>query len=144
MRRVKRCYEQSVGKGGRVSANVRLISRLAKSSEIQLVQKTGIKRNHALVGVSVKSAKSRRATVVASKSVGSAVMRNRAKRRLRALLDAFAKKHTDMPVVDIVLTARAKTVTAEAGELAAAVEQTLLNALASIKKQAPTNSQTTA
>ena len=51
-----------------------------------------------------------------TKKVGNAVIRNRAKRRLRAAADEIAKNH-DLKPTDVVLMARDRTVTAEWDEL---------------------------
>ena len=52
----------------------------------------------------------------ATKKVGNAVIRNRAKRRLRAAADEIAKTH-DLKPADIVLIARPTTVTCEWDDL---------------------------
>lgn len=65
-------------------------------------------------------------TVVAGRKVGDAVRRNRAKRRLRAVLDA-----TDLPTgTDLVVIARAAAVTSAHPDLVAGVEAQVDRAVA--------------
>ncbi len=64
----------------------------------------------------------------AGKSVGGAVVRNRAKRRLRAALRAELKQVAIAPEWDIVFIARAPITTATWAQLTAACHQLLLKA----------------
>lgn len=123
------------------------LARLAKSKDVTAVSKHGLRRGNALVGVSVllTDLGSVRFTVSASKSTGNAVVRNRAKRRLRALGTACLLKEkasfnaaSSTPLsVDVMLVARARTATAPAPELKLAVTAAITNTVRAAYTTAP-------
>ena len=74
--------------------------------------------SHIVLYVRKNRAGHTRVGLTASKKIGNAVMRNRARRVMRAAL--YQVLDRDLGPVDIVLVARGKTVTAPFGELTAA------------------------
>lgn len=96
--------------------------RLRKSSDIQRVRRKGISYAHPLVVL--QAAKSDLETVrigiIASRSIGGAVDRNLAKRRLREAVRPIRKRIT--PGWDLVLIARKPILEAEFSNLSSAVQ----------------------
>lgn len=102
--------------------------RLTSSSDLKRVRRAGKSYAHPLaVLVAWRSGlPTTRCAVTAARSVGSAVARNRAKRRLREALRRWMP-HAG-PGWDVVLIARPEAVTADWPALLAAVERLLLRA----------------
>ena len=87
--------------------------RLTRSSDYKRVRHTGKSFAHPLLVLIVAPAQDRlglKIGITAGRSVGNAVERNRAKRRLRALLDGYLS--FIQPGWDIIIIARQPIVTA--------------------------------
>jgi len=102
--------------------------RLTSSSDLKRVRRAGKSYAHPLaVLVACRSdLPTTRCAVTAARAVGSAVARNRAKRRLREALRHWMPHAA--PGWDVVLIARPEAVTADWPALLAAVERLLLRA----------------
>ncbi|GIV65987.1 MAG: ribonuclease P protein component [Chloroflexota bacterium] len=95
--------------------------RLRRSSDFKRVRQTGKAYTHPFVVLNVlpNEEGQLRVGITASKAVGSAVDRNRAKRRLRAVLDRLLPNV--QPGWDVVLIARKPVLTADFEDLTQAV-----------------------
>jgi ribonuclease P protein component len=98
--------------------------RLTQSSEILRVRRLGKSNAHPLVVLSALKKEGQqhcRITVVAGKGVGGAVQRNRAKRRIRAVMQAlypFCRSE-----FDVVIVARKNVVDASFEQLTLALKE---------------------
>lgn len=99
--------------------------RLKKSSDFQRVRNTGKAYAHPLfVLIYVpNSSNQTHVGVAAGRSIGNAVQRNRAKRRLRACIQPWLKQL--MPGLDIILIARKPLLNAPFDHLAKALAKAL-------------------
>jgi ribonuclease P protein component len=105
------------------------IFRLTQSSEIMRVRRLGKSSAHPLLVLAALPNPQQatcRVAVIAGKSVGGAVQRNRAKRRIRAALQEFSAQV--LPGFDVVVIARKPVVEAEYPALQAAIRQTAAQA----------------
>lgn len=105
------------------------INRLTSSSEIQRVRRNGKSNAHPLLALAVLQNDlpgSSRMTVVAGKSIGGAVQRNRAKRRLRGALQQVVEFIT--PGYDMVFLARRPILEAPFLDIVEAVKSVLIRA----------------
>ncbi len=102
--------------------------RLTSSSEVKRVRRAGKSYAHPLaVLVACRSGgPTTRCAVTATRTIGSAVARNRAKRRLREALRQWIGHAA--PGWDLVLIARPPALTAEWADVLTAVERLLLRA----------------
>ncbi len=102
--------------------------RLTRSKDFKRVRRNGKSLPHPLVVLLVAASDSPgvRIGVVASRSVGNAVARNRAKRRLRAAMLPFLPQI--QPHHDLVLIARRATLSASFDALQGALQQLLQRA----------------
>jgi ribonuclease P protein component len=102
--------------------------RLKSSRDFRRVRRTGKSYAHplAVLIASPNEQTTSRFGVIASRAVGGAVARNRAKRRLRASLARYFPEIT--PGWDVVLIARAPLLNADWEELQRAVETLLRRA----------------
>jgi ribonuclease P protein component len=114
--------------------------RLTKDREFRAVYRSGASRRHeALVCLALsREGENTRAGVVASRKVGGAVERNRAKRRLRAALAAVWR---ELPARGwhVVLVATAATVALDYGRLVE-ILRCSLGELGVLGSQAPSTS----
>ncbi|MFN7035242.1 MAG: ribonuclease P protein component [Bellilinea sp.] len=97
--------------------------RLRRSSDFKRVRQTGKAYTHPFVVLSVlpNEEDQLRIGITASKAVGSAVERNRAKRRLRAVVDGLLPRLR--AGWDVVLIARKPSLTADLGDLSQSVRE---------------------
>ncbi len=97
--------------------------RLRRSSDFKRVRQTGKAYTHPFVVLSVlpNQVDQLRIGITASKAVGSAVERNRAKRRLRAVVDGLLPRLR--AGWDVVLIARKPALTADFGDLSQSVRE---------------------
>lgn len=97
--------------------------RLRRSSDFKRVRQTGKAYTHPFVVLSVlpNEEDQLRIGITASKAVGSAVERNRAKRRLRAVVDGLLPRLR--AGWDVVLIARKPALTADFGDLSQSVQE---------------------
>ena len=102
--------------------------RLRKSADFKKVKDTGKVYFHPLVKMAVcpNGLPNSRFAVVTSKLVGNAVVRNRCRRRLRAILNQ--RKEQCKTGWDIVFIVRKRFVHSNASEIQAAVESLFLQA----------------
>ena len=96
---------------------------LKTTTDFQRVRREGRSWSHPLVVLIAcpNDQKAIRLGITASKSVGNAVARNRAKRRLKEAMRRRVKGYNFAQGKDIVLIARAKTVTASWGDIVVAL-----------------------
>jgi len=97
--------------------------RLRRSTDFKRVRRSGKSYAHPLLVLIVLASTDSgvRVGVAAGRSVGSAVERNRAKRRLRACMDGLLPRLT--PGWDIILLARKPIVSAKFDSIQAAVSE---------------------
>ncbi len=100
-------------------------NRLKKSSDFQRVRKTGKAQAHPFFVLiyAPNSSSQTHIGVVASRSLGNAVKRNRAKRRLRASIQLYLSNLT--PGFDIILIARKPLLNAQFELLSKSLENAL-------------------
>ncbi len=96
--------------------------RLTRSTDIKRVRRFGKSYAHPLVVLFVFAAQGTgvRVGVVAGRAVGNAVVRNRAKRRLRACVDGLLPRL--LPGWDVLLLARKPIATADFQSIQSAVK----------------------
>ncbi len=105
------------------------IARLTSSSDIQRVRRMGRSNAHPLIALSVIQNDlpgSSRMTVIAGKSIGGAVERNRSKRRLRGALQQLAERIA--PGYDLVFFTRRPILEAPFTQIITAVQDVLTKA----------------
>lgn len=86
-----------------------MLPRLKKRPDFTRLQKRGAKAHapaFVLLALPNELPHSRVGFTATKKTIGNAVARNRAKRRLRALVDSYFKEHPQKNQVDLVLIAR--------------------------------------
>ena len=109
-------------------------TKLRRGADVSLAQRRGQRFSHPAFGVSVLRTPGPgvRFTVVASRAIGSAVARNRAKRRLRAVVAPFvAALPPEVIAHDLVVTARPALAGLGAAELRGALTHMLERAIVS-------------
>jgi ribonuclease P protein component len=103
--------------------------RLTRTSDIQRVRRSGKSCAHpllVLITEEVSEGQNFQVAFLASKSLGGAVQRNRAKRRLRA---AFEQVHKDIrPGIHLLIVARIGILGASFSDIQQAMEQCLRKA----------------
>ena len=107
-------------------------SRLTQSTDFSLVMRKGSRagRNTVVVHIALTGDASRMAGFAVSKAVGGAVVRNRVKRRLRAIM---ADAVVTLPAGSrVVVRALPPAATATFGELSADVRGAVVQALAKV------------
>jgi ribonuclease P protein component len=108
---------------------VKRITRLTSSSEIQRVRRNGRSNAHPLLALAVLQNNlpgASRMTVVAGKSIGGAVQRNRAKRRLRGALQELVEQVS--PGYDLVFVVRKMLLDAPFLDIVDAVKTVMMKA----------------
>lgn len=103
--------------------------RLTRSSDIQRVRRSGSSYAHPLIVLIVEKAQEAhtfKVTFLASKSLGGAVSRNRAKRILRAAFEQYLEKV--MPGNNLLVIARAGLLTSSFNGVQSALGQVLSKA----------------
>lgn len=100
--------------------------RLTRSDDIQRVRRTGKSFAHPLLVLIVENSDSPepfQAAFLASKSIGGAVSRNRAKRRMRSAFEGYANRVR--PGVNLLVVARKAILEAKFRDVLAALAQTM-------------------
>ena len=102
-------------------------ARLRRGEDIARVRTDGIARNDKLFSLRALTTDQRavRVAVVASRAVGGAVQRNRARRRVREAVRVSLISREPRSGADLVLLARPGALAASAAELRASVEREL-------------------
>lgn len=98
-------------------------ARLRRSKDIALVRSEGLLRTdrHFTMRSRPNSGAEVRVALAAPRSIGTAVRRNRARRRIREALRAALAPRVTAPGTDLLIVARAPAVSAPVSELRAAV-----------------------
>jgi ribonuclease P protein component len=102
-------------------------ARLRRGDDIARVRAEGITRNDKLFSLRALNSDgpSVRVAVSASRAVGGAVKRNRARRRIREAVRSVLRERTTAAGIDLVLLARPAALTAPAADLHAAIDREL-------------------
>ena len=106
-------------------------ARLRRGEDIARVRAQGIARNTRLFSLRAltSSEPTVRVSVSASRAVGGAVKRNRARRRIREAVRTVLRERDAAAGVDLVLLARPAALDAPAAELRAVIDRALRQVL---------------
>ncbi|MDE3102121.1 MAG: ribonuclease P protein component [Chloroflexota bacterium] len=101
--------------------------RLRRTKDVELVRAEGEQRAHTLFSMRARrnGLASVRIAVASPRSVGAAVRRNRARRRIREALRVALRERTSAPGTDVFVLVRAPAVDAPYDSLSAAVRMQL-------------------
>lgn len=106
-------------------------ARLRRTKDIAVVRAKGAARSDPLflLRASPNDAGAVRIAVSSTRELGTAVRRNRARRRLREAVRVELRSRSSVPAVDLVLAARKRSHDAPAADLRAAVTKALAGVL---------------